>query len=138
MAESLKTEALNALPQTAVLQPTDIIPVGSDNGKELKKCTFSTLKKGLGVDSGYRLLAVTPITLSVPQIASGATSSAVTGNYDIADGASMFVPVPISTGFLNCSSCTASGGTLKATFVNVTAVAHSTNAYFNILQFGKF
>lgn len=123
--------------------PENTAPADTDyflgaTGNVVKKTTVAQAKELFGVSSGLKLLAATTVKFKVPSIASGAYTGNITTAFKTVDGATVFVPVYLASGWLTPSSCSAIAGSLKVGFVNHTANTHSTDATFLVLQFAEF
>lgn len=129
--------------KTATDLPENTAPADTDyflgaTGNVVKKTTVAQVKELFGVASGLKLLAATTVKFKVPSTASGAYTGNITTAFSVADGATVFVPVCLASGWLAPSSCSAIAGSLKVGFINPTANTHSTDAAFLVLQFGEF
>lgn len=135
---SMKTDVLSNLSAATSLQDTDLIPVGADSGATLKKMTGANFKKALFGFSGtgYMLLEATTVNVSVPSIATGASTSA-TATFTKKANADLLIPIQRTSGWLTCASISISGNTLTTKFFNTTAGTHSGSATFLILQLKK-
>ena len=124
------------LPENTTPADTDCFLTATGNA--VKKTTVAQVKELFGVNSGLKLLAATTVKFKVPSTASGAYTGNITTAFNAVDGATVFVPVYLASGWLTPSSCSAIAGSLKVGFVNPTANTHSTDATFLVLQFGTF
>ena len=124
------------LPENTTPADTDCFLTATGNA--VKKTTVAQVKDLFGVSSGLKLLTATTVKFKVPSTASGAYTGNITTAFSVADGATVFVPVCLASGWLAPSSCSAIAGRLKVGFINPTANTHSTDAAFLVLQFGEF
>ena len=136
MADALNVKKISAFPENTAPADTDCFLTATGNA--MKKTTVAQAKELFGVSSGLKLLAATTVKFIAPSIASGAYTGAITTAFNVVDGATVFVPVYLASGWLTPSSCSASAGSLKVGFVNPTANTHSTDATFLVLQFAEF
>ena len=123
--------------------PENVAPADTDcfltaTGNVTKKTTVAQAKELFGVNSGLKLLAATTVKFKVSSTASGASTGTITTAFNVADGATVFVPVCLASGWLAPSSCSAIAGSLNVGFINPTANTHSTDAAFIVLQFAEF
>lgn len=139
MADSLKTDALSALPAATSLQDTDLIPVGAGTGATLKKMTGMNLRKALFGFSGagYVLLEATTVNVTAPSTAAGKSTGAVTATFTKNANADLLIPIQRTSGWLTCTGISVSGNTLTTYFLNTTTGTHSGTATFLILQLKK-
>lgn len=124
------------LPENAAPADTDYF-LGA-TGNAVKKTTVARVKKLFGVSSGLKLLEVTTVKFKAPSTASGASTGTITTAFNVADGATVFVPIYLASGWLTPASCSAVAGKLNVSFINATTAVHSTDATFLVLQFGEF
>lgn len=124
------------LPENAAPADTDYF-LGA-TGNAVKKTTVAQAKKLFGVSSGLKLLEVTTVKFKAPSTASGASTGTITTAFNVADGATVFVPIYLASGWLTPASCSAVAGKLNVSFINATTAVHSTDATFLVLQFGAF
>lgn len=136
MADALNVKKIGAFADNTAPADTDCFLTAT--GDVAKKTTVAQAKELFGVSSGLKLLAATTVKFKVPSIASGAYTGNITTAFKTVDGATVFVPVYLASGWLTPSSCSAIAGSLKVGFVNPTANTHSTDATFLVLQFGEF
>lgn len=143
--QSLMTDTVDGTVtgKTVTDLPENTAPADTDcfltaTGNAVKKTTVAQAKELFGVSSGLKLLAATTVKFKVPSIASGAYTGNITTAFKAVDGATVFVPVYLASGWLTPSSCSAIAGSLKVGFVNTTANTHSTDATFLVLQFAEF
>lgn len=143
--QSLMTDTVDGTMtgKTATDLPENTAPADTDyflgaTGNAMKKTTVAQVKDLFGVSSGLKLLTATTVKFKVPSTASGAYTGNITTAFSVADGATVFVPVCLASGWLAPSSCSAIAGSLKVGFINPTANTHSTDATFLVLQFGEF
>lgn len=124
------------LPENAAPADTDYF-LGA-TGNAVKKTTVAQAKELFGVSSGLKLLAATIVKFKVPSTTSGASTGTITTAFNVINGATVFVPVYLASGWLTPASCSAVAGKLNVSFINVTAATHSTDATFLVLQFAEF
>ena len=123
--------------------PENTAPADTDyflgaTGNAVKKTTVAQAKELFGVNSGLKLLEVTTVKFKAPSTASGASTGTITTAFNVADGATVFVPIYLASGWLTPASCSAVAGKLNVSFINATTAVHSTDATFLVLQFGAF
>lgn len=123
--------------------PENTAPADTDyflgaTGNAVKKTTVAQVKELFGVSSGLKLLEATTVKFKVPSTASGASTGTITTAFSVADGATVFVPIYLASGWLAPASCSTVAGSLKTSFINTTAATHSTDATFIVLQFSEF
>lgn len=123
--------------------PENTAPADTDyflgaTGNAVKKTTVAQTKELFGVNSGLKLLEVTTVKFKAPSTASGASTGTITTAFNVADGATVFVPIYLASGWLTPASCSAVAGKLNVSFINATTAVHSTDATFLVLQFGAF
>jgi hypothetical protein len=136
MADALNVKKISAFTDNTAPADTDCFLTAT--GNVAKKTTVAQAKELFGVNSGLKLLEATTIKFKVASTASGAYTGNITTAFSVADGATVFVPVCLASGWLAPSSCSAIAGSLKVGFVNPTANTHSTDATFLVLQFSEF
>lgn len=136
VAGTVTGKTVTDLPENTAPADTDCF-LGA-TGNVVKKTTVAQAKELFGVSSGLKLLAATTVKFKVPSIASGAHTGNITTAFKVVDGATVFVPVYLASGWLTPSSCSAIAGSLKVGFANPTANTHSTDATFLVLQFAEF
>lgn len=136
MADALNVKKIGAFADNTAPADTDCFLTAT--GDVAKKTTVAQAKELFGVNSGLKLLEVTTVKFKAPSTASGAYTGTITTAFNVADGATVFVPVYLASGWLTPSSCSAIAGSLKVGFVNPTANTHSTDATFLVLQFAEF
>lgn len=124
------------LPENTAPADTDCFLTAT--GNVAKKTTVAQAKELFGVNSGLKLLEVTTVKFKAPSTASGASTGTITTAFNVADGATVFVPVYLASGWLTPASCSAVAGKLNVSFINATTAAHSTDATFLVLQFSEF
>ena len=124
------------LPENAAPADTDYF-LGA-TGNAVKKTTVAQAKKLFGVSSGLKLLEVTTVKFKAPSTTSGASTGTITTAFNVVDGATVFVPIYLASGWLTPASCSAVAGKLNVSFINATTAVHSTDATFLVLQFGAF
>lgn len=129
MANSLITKAISALQAITSPADTDLIPVGTGGGNELKKLTWSNLitaiRKALGIYSGqYVLLKVMIVTPNVP-ITQPYKNGSVNVTFNPPEGSTLFVPVIREGGWNTITGLTITGTTLKVDYLNIGTQAHS-------------
>lgn len=124
------------LPENAAPADTDCFLTAT--GNVAKKTTVAQAKELFGVSSGLKLLEATTVKFKVPSTASGESTGTITTAFNVVDGATIFVPVYLASGWLAPASCSAVSGKLNVSFINTTAATHSTDATFLVLQFGTF
>lgn len=124
------------LPENAAPADTDYF-LGA-TGNAVKKTTVAQAKELFGVSSGLKLLEVTTVKFKAPSTASGASTGTITTAFNVADGATVFVPIYLASGWLTPASCSAVAGKLNVSFINATTAVHSTDATFLVLQFEAF
>ena len=135
MADALNVKKISAF--TANDAPADTDCFLTATGNVAKKTTVAQAKELFGVSSGLKLLEATMVKFKVPSTASGAHTN-ITTAFNAVDGATVFVPVCLASGWLAPSSCSAIAGSLNVGFINPTANTHSTDAAFIVLQFAEF
>lgn len=123
--------------------PENTAPADTDyflgaTGNAVKKTTVAQVKELFGVSSGLKLLEATTVKFKVPSTASGTSTGTITTAFNVVDGATIFVPVYLASGWLAPASCSAVAGKLNVSFINTAAATHSTDATFIVLQFGEF
>ncbi len=136
IAGTVTGKTVTDLPENTAPADTDYF-LGA-TGNAVKKTTVAQVKKLFGVSSGLKLLEATMVKFKVPSTASGASTGTITTAFNVADGATVFAPVYLASGWLAPASCSATAGKLNASFLNTTAATHSTDATFLVLQFGEF
>ena len=136
MADALNVKKISAFADNTAPADTDCFLTAT--GNVAKKTTVAQAKELFGVSSGLKLLAATTVKFKVSSIASGAYTGNITTAFKVVDGATVFVPVYLASGWLTPSSCSAIAGSLKVGFVNPTAHTHSTDVTFLVLQFAEF
>lgn len=136
MADALNVKKIGAFADNTAPADTDCFLTAT--GNVAKKTTVAQAKELFGVNSGLKLLEVTTVKFKAPSTASGASTGTITTAFNVADGATVFVPIYLASGWLTPSSCSAIAGSLKVGFVNPTANTHSTDATFLVLQFAEF
>lgn len=136
MADALNVKKISAFAENTTPADTDCFLTAT--GNVAKKTTVAQVKELFGVSSGLKLLEATMVKFKVPSTASGAYTGNITTAFNAVDGATVFVPVCLASGWLAPSSCSAIAGSLKVGFINPTANTHSTDAAFLVLQFGEF
>ena len=124
------------LPENTAPADTDYFLGATENA--VKKTTVAQTKELFGVNSGLKLLEVTTVKFKAPSTASGASTGTITTAFNVADGATVFVPIYLASGWLTPASCSAVAGKLNVSFINATTAVHSTDATFLVLQFGAF
>ena len=124
------------LPENTAPADTDFFLTATGNA--VKKTTVAQAKELFGVNSGLKLLEVTTVKFKAPSTASGASTGTITTAFNVADGATVFVPIYLASGWLTPASCSAVAGKLNVSFINATTAVHSTDATFLVLQFGAF
>lgn len=124
------------LPENTAPADTDCFLTATGNA--VKKTTVAQAKELFGVSSGLKLLEVTTVKFKAPSTASGASTGTITTAFNVADGATVFVPIYLASGWLTPASCSAVAGKLNVSFINATTATHSTDATFLVLQFGTF
>ena len=124
------------LPENTTPADTDCFLTATGNA--VKKTTVAQVKELFGVSSGMKLLEATMVKFKVPSTASGASTGTITTAFNAVDGATVFAPVYLASGWLAPASCSVTAGSLKTSFLNTTAATHSTDATFLVLQFGTF
>ena len=124
------------LPENTAPADTDYFLTATGNA--VKKQSVAQAKALFGVSSGLKLLEVTTVKFKAPSTASGASTGTITTAFNVADGATVFVPVYLASGWLTPASCLAVAGKLNVSFINATTATHSTDATFLVLQFGTF
>lgn len=123
--------------------PENTAPADKDffltaTGNAVKKTTVAQAKELFGVNSGLKLLEVTTVKFKAPSTVSGASTGTITTAFNVADGATVFVPIYLASGWLTPASCSAVAGKFNVSFINATTAVHSTDATFLVLQFGAF
>lgn len=136
MADALNVKKISAFADNTAPADTDCFLTAT--GDVAKKTTVAQAKELFGVNSGLKLLEVTTVKFKAPSTASGASTGTITTAFNVADGATVFVPIYLASGWLTPASCSAVAGSLKVGFVNPTANTHSTDATFIVLQFSEF
>ena len=136
MADALNVKKISAF--TANSAPADTDCFLTATGNVAKKTTVAQVKELFGVSSGLKLLEATMVKFKVPSTTSGASTGTITTAFNVVDGATIFAPVYLASGWLTPASCSAVAGSLKTSFLNTTAATHSTDATFIVLQFGEF
>jgi hypothetical protein len=136
MADALNVKKISAFTNNTAPADTDFFLTAT--GNVAKKTTVAQVKGLFGVSSGLKLLAATMVKFKVASTASGASTGTITTAFNVADGATVFVPVYLASGWLTPASCSAVAGKLNVSFVNATTAAHSTDATFLVLQFSEF
>lgn len=136
MADALNVKKISAFAENTTPADTDCFLTAT--GNVAKKTTVAQAKELFGVNSGLKLLEVTTVKFKAPSTASGASTGTITTAFNVADGATVFVPIYLASGWLTPASCSAVAGSLKVSFVNPTANTHSTDATFLVLQFAEF
>ena len=143
--QSLMADALDGTVtgKTVTDLPENTAPADTDyflgaTGNAVKKTTVAQTKELFGVNSGLKLLEVTTVKFKAPSTASGASTGTITTAFNVADGATVFVPIYLASGWLTPASCSAVAGKLNVSFINATTAVHSTDATFLVLQFGAF
>lgn len=136
MSDVLKVKKISAFADNTAPADTDCFLTAT--GNVAKKTTVAQVKELFGVNSGLKLLEATMIKLKVPSTASGASTGTITTTFNVADGATIFAPVYLASGWLTPASCSAVAGKLNVSFINTTAATHSTDATFIVLQFSEF
>lgn len=124
------------LPENTAPADTDCFLTAT--GNVAKKITMAQAKELFGVNSGLKLLEVTTVKFKAPSTASGVSTGTITTAFNVADGATVFVPIYLASGWLTPASCSAVAGKLNVSFINATTAVHSTDATFLVLQFGAF
>lgn len=124
------------LPENTAPADTDCFLTATGNA--VKKTTVAQAKALFGVSSGLKLLEVTTVKFKAPSTASGASTGTITTAFNVADGATVFAPIYLASGWLTPASCSAVAGKLNVSFINATTAVHSTDATFLVLQFGTF
>ena len=124
------------LPENTAPADTDYFLTATGNA--VKKTTVAQAKELFGVNSGLKLLEVTTVKFKAPSTASGASTGTITTTFNVADGAAVFVPIYLASGWLTPASCSAVAGKLNVSFINATTAVHSTDATFLVLQFSEF
>ena len=136
MADALNVKKIGAFADNTAPADTDCFLTAT--GNVAKKTTVAQAKELFGVNSGLKLLEVTTVKFKVPSTASGAFTGTITTAFNVADGATVFVPIYLASGWLTPASCSAVAGKLNVSFINTTAATHSTDATFIVLQFSEF
>lgn len=136
MTDALNVKKISAFADNTAPADTDCFLTAT--GNVAKKTTVAQAKELFGVNSGLKLLKATIVKFKVPSIASGAYTGTITTAFNVADGATVFVPVYLASGWLTPASCSAVAGKLNVSFINTTAATHSTDATFIVLQFSEF
>lgn len=136
MADALNVKKISAFADNTAPADTDYF-LGA-TGNVAKKTTVAQVKELFGVSSGMKLLAATTVKFKVPSTASGASTGTITTAFSAVDGATVFVPVYLASGWLTPASCSAVTGSLNVSFINTTSATHSTDATFIVLQFAEF
>ena len=136
IAGTVTGKTVTDLPENTAPADTDYF-LGA-TGNTVKKTTVAQAKELFGVASGLKLLEATMVKFKVPTTASGASTGTITTAFNVVDGATVFAPVYLASGWLAPASCSATAGKLNASFLNTTAATHSTDATFLVLQFGEF
>lgn len=136
MADALNVKKISAFTNNTAPADTDFFLTAT--GNVAKKTTVAQVKGLFGVSSGLKLLAATTVKFKAPSTASGTSTGTITTAFNVADGATVFVPVYLASGWLTPASCSAVAGKLNVSFINTTAATHSTDATFIVLQFSEF
>ena len=136
MSDVLKVKKISAFADNTAPADTDCFLTAT--GNVAKKTTVAQVKELFGVNSGLKLLEATMVKFKVPSTASGASTGTITTTFNVADGATIFAPVYLASGWLTPASCSAVAGKLNVSFINTTATTHSTDATFIVLQFSEF
>jgi len=136
MADALNVKKISAFADNTAPADTDCFLTAT--GDVAKKTTVAQAKELFGVNSGLKLLEVTTVKFKAPSTASEASTGTITTAFNVADGATVFVPVYLASGWLTPASCSAVAGKLNVSFINATTAVHSTNATFIVLQFSEF
>jgi len=136
MADALNVKKISAFADNTAPADTDCFLTAT--GDVAKKTTVAQAKELFGVNSGLKLLEVTTVKFKAPSTASEASTGTITTAFNVANGATVFVPVYLASGWLTPASCSAVAGKLNVSFINTTAATHSTDATFLVLQFSEF
>ena len=136
MTDALNVKKISAFADNTAPADTDCFLTAT--GDVAKKTTVAQAKELFGVNSGLKLLEATTVKFKAPSTASGASTGTITTAFNVADGATVFVPVYLASGWLTPASCSAVAGKLNVSFINTTAATHSTDATFIVLQFAEF
>ena len=136
MADALNVKKISAFTDNTAPSDTDCFLTAT--GNVAKKTTVAQAKELFGVSSGLKLLEATTVKFKVPSTASGASTGTITTAFNVVDGATVFAPVYLASGWLAPASCSVVAGKLNVSFINTTAATHSTDATFIVLQFGEF
>lgn len=129
-------KTITDLPENTAPADTDCFLTAT--GNMAKKTTVAQAKELFGVSSGLKLLEATTVKFKVPSTTSGASTGTITTAFNVVDGATVFVPIYLASGWLTPASCSAVAGKLNVSFINATTAVHSTDATFLVLQFGEF
>lgn len=136
MADALNVKKISAFADNTAPADTDCFLTAT--GDVAKKTTVAQAKELFGVNSGLKLLEVTTVKFKAPSTASEASTGTITTAFNVADGATVFVPIYLASGWLTPANCSAVAGKLNVSFINTTAATHSTDATFIVLQFSEF
>lgn len=136
MTDALNVKKISAFSDNTAPADTDCFLTAT--GDVAKKTTVAQAKELFGVNSGLKLLEVTTVKFKAPSTASEASTGTITTAFNVADGATVFVPIYLASGWLTPASCSAVAGKLNVSFINTTAATHSTDATFIVLQFSEF
>ena len=136
MADALNVKKISAFADNTAPADTDCFLTAT--GDVAKKTTVAQAKELFGVNSGLKLLEVTTVKFKAPSTASEASTGTITTAFNVADGATVFVPVYLASGWLTPASCSAVAGKLNVSFINATTAVHSTDATFIVLQLSEF
>nr|DAZ41989.1 MAG TPA: hypothetical protein [Caudoviricetes sp.] len=136
MTDALNVKKISAFSDNTAPADTDCFLTAT--GDVAKKTTVAQAKELFGVNSGLKLLEVTTVKFKAPSTASGASTGTITTAFNVADGATVFVPIYLASGWLTPASCSAVAGKLNVSFINATTAVHSTDATFLVLQFAEF
>lgn len=139
MANTVVTKPMNELPEVTIPQDTDLLPVGTNQAAVMKKMTFLSLINW--IDSKFKItkskgnfavLNVQTVTVSTNFTDLGQTSI---GSVDFSpvEGATKYIALLNSSGWLTPIKVAISGTRLTCTFLNASSGGHSGAAYYTIV-----
>ena len=119
---------------------TDYVLTATSN--IVKRTTVSDFKTKMGTGSGYKLLAVSTVSLNTSSTLASGESKTVTGSFTVNTNTTKLVPVITATGWCNVSSASATKdgttGTVSVNFLNTTSGSHTGYVTITVLQLGSY